>query len=693
VEIIVAALLLTAVASGVVLALAGTLDLSKSRDTKVRMTAAANRMYEHLRSDKDWLDTCRALPANGTTVCNLKAAVGTSKVNDLMKDDVLDVTWTATAKAVGIDNEGDGLGSADTDGNVHDFFKVTIEVGVPSGDQARLGAGRHVAITSMINGSANTDSGSLLVQVCGAANQLDERVEIAGCDAPFSSYEMPPCSDDPACKPYSLLPSVKPGSLTAVTRWVNVQPLHTTLHVRNEETNTVYSTSVAVPTEPGTWRFADLPTGSYHVEAYSVPGWVDWPSHHIPSDQSATVEKGETARALVMLRKPTSSGPFTMHFDREVTTRKLGDATKTFGSGVEPECESPSSWNSTHYSVTEISCNNATGVMTITTDVACGPCHMWSYYRSTGSFEDYAVVHYIEKKSVATPIWDGASQTTTYLTRPEPFGRFAVITDGATKSYDVPEWEKSVSAAPVVMGGWDHPNVDGISKITVSGMPAGLHRGVAKTASSSIDAKGDAWSPPGCTKDYLWVAAGGGIGGGTCTGFKATGDSDECYTTLNSQFSSDYTLRPGCAGIYWPPLGGTVTAPGYLIIKICKYRISWVKNIVNYADVTYSDEPMEAYPDWDGEEAFAADFPVVIGPGHRRKPGSTADVEIRTDLGCESTPSPPHPIACPSLNRWDNCTTAVVLHIPETPGQETASGVTDGNRPNRNHGGMSGASI
>lgn len=734
VEIIVAILLITVVIGGVTMALASGSRLESKRDLSSRMVAASERVYEHLRSNKSWTEGCRrARPTAPPKSCTVTSSIDTA----LLKDDVFGPSFAfrASASAVGVDNDGDGLGAQDQDGTVDDFFRITITIEVPRADAARLGATKPRVVQSLINGSAGSDSGTLIVAICSADNQIDERIQISGCQTGSTYWtEMPTCAEDPGCAPWSNGSLIGKMSFGIPSRLVGITPISGvsfSLTRVPDGTNpsgpTRISSSMAIAAAPGEYRFPDIPSGTWAVNTpTSYPGGrIDWPTHHIPSTKRATVEAKKTARALVMLQRPARSQPFRMTFSRYIYERQLtGRVSGKIPGPRTPECEAPASFTRGAYILMEVECDEASGHMTVTETpggqaILQGVGDFGSIYQSWGAYQNYVTVWYVSQ-SRSQDEWAGASDSATFVSAPTPSGRFTVRTPRANGAdYQIPAVRITVPEAPNrPAAGYRTTG----AKAQIAGLPAGLNEPITMESKSTIKNRGEAYQPAGCERNYVWVKSGSGSLG-TCRSVHMTGDDGECYTHLSggSIGVGSYKWNSGCGTVQWPPVGGTIPQPkNYLITRICAGRTSWVSNATKQDFNEYKFEPTQVpggeplpeygTPEWDtAVAAQRAKYEQHYTSNGFTKVNATAVVGRSTmkaphwykftSLGTTQRDFPQPcrdlskaPLDCPTLTRWDNCTTLYRLTIPATPGWKTGGPAADGNRFRQSGASLSGMS-
>jgi type II secretory pathway pseudopilin PulG len=712
VEIVIAMLLLTVVVSGVTLALASGSKLEQSRDLNSRMTAASERVYEHLRSNKDWIRDCRRASATAEPkTCHPFEQLSDDERRKLASDDILDVRFTITTSAVGIDNSGDLLAGADRDGNVDDFFQLTLKIEVPPGDVARLGNHRAMVVTSIINGSTNSESGALVLTFCGADNQVDERIQIASCPNSPTWFEMPDCAGTPNCAPRSQLPSTPPGSTMTPSRFVAMLPLDPPkpsirlVKRGGEDSGRTYDGTASVRVRAGVYRFADLPTGTYEVQSYTLAGWVDWSTHHIPSSKAATVERQRTAQALIALRRPGASDDFKMKFDRTVVERFIGARDKTFETPWIPECEEPSSVNRTAFGTRTATCSaphlvvtwKGGGSMTATME---GLNNMATRYDSDGHYKEIVTVKYITRVDKKDYVWNGAAESSTFSTQPEPAGRYTERTrNGAGATYSIPadRWKQRITEAPHYPSPSSNTTANGIGTGSIDDIPVGLGDGMKARTSSKIGNVFQRYYPASCDRNMMWARPDGSFG--SCSSLHFRGNDGECYQTLGRNWTGySYYRHDGCNGIYWPPVG-MVTRPGYLIVQVCTRRLSRVSNIVEqsvdgFENISggYSREDWIDYQRSVGRQVYESGSHMGVSGlrTYRRETSGTQTREVWNR--CQSSPTPQAPIVCAALNDWTNCSSSLTVTIPRTPGWGTSSNVEDGHRPNNSGASMTALS-
>ena len=717
VEVIIAVLLITVVISGVTLALAGSSKLETKRDIQSRMVAATERVYESLRSDKGWVKGCRRGAATAPAkTCHPKVDP------DILEDDIFGDSFKFDVKttAVGIDSNGDGLAGKDADGNADDFFELRIEISVPAKDAPRLGNPPIRRVTSVVHGSTNIDSGGLTVAFCSADNQIDERVQISGCETGGTYWsEMPACADNPACTPWALdaLKGI-PTGIYNPSRMLGIRPVTGVSFAIERipdgepfDGPATVSSALAVTSKldpslgPGVYRFPDLPVGSWRIKTPTVypGGRIDWPTHHVPSTKQATVERNRTARALVMLQNPAKSGNLNLTFSRLIYERKfVGDKTTVYAD-KKPDCEGPNEYFVSAFVVASKECLGG-GHFVATTQLGAKGQQMdendfFTKYQSWGQYQDSVTVfHFNQYRSQDE--WNGAADTAVFETQPAPRGRYTIRTDGpGGPSYSTPKWSTgTIPQAPHrPNAGWNSTG----SKASVTGLPAGLHTPLELAGSSKIKNVSTTYSPGDCSA-YLWVRADNNAIV-PCNAIHMVGDDGECYTHLLGGVGiPNYKWDDQCAALKW--MGKLIKYPKWnLIYQMCGHRQSWV---LKSFQETWIEANFSGWLNPEGLEYGTAEYDAAMeaykqerinfmaAEGYTYYAGTTKYVNSSSGYFYKMENYPPStkwhhdpcddmrsdPLDCPQIDRWDNCNKVKTFTIQKSPGWDVGGGNQDGPR-------------
>lgn len=343
VEVIIAALVLTAVVSAIGLAAVGGNRLQGAARAQVAMTDTGKRVLEYVSTDRSWMESeaCR------TSTCDLVPTI--SAKDELLDADSIDGRFELpSATAEPIDSEADGEGPEDEDGLVPDFFRIEFVLRASPDIVSRYGRLTDRTVMTTIDRRGVVQKGSLAVEVCRILNQADDRMAVQGCPpgGGAAGIRMDQCPTQPTL-----------GCVNAFN-WVSGSPQHETdrtphVMVRRVPPADVPAFRIVNSLEPDdSWSSADadrvdgmlvfqnLPSGTYRIEG--LPASLDatterWALRELPAYHGATgdanqvassvsVEAGVRNKALVLYRpRPTTSG-INMDFWRVTKTRRIGPA-------------------------------------------------------------------------------------------------------------------------------------------------------------------------------------------------------------------------------------------------------------------------------------------------------------------------------------------------------------------------------
>ncbi|MCW2923064.1 MAG: hypothetical protein JWM98_468, partial [Thermoleophilia bacterium] len=467
VEVLVAALVITMVFAGAMYFVVGSGKGQQRTLVRQRMAAAADDIGQRVRADKDWL---KQVPACKTSTCDLSSRfpVAPPKSGD--------AKLTASVKVSPVDGRGDGVGAADADHIVPDFFRIQVTVSMAASEQAKWGHQSNFETVSTVDATAlGRAVGSLVVQTCEVTNQVDERMSFAGCEGGGGSRRA--MEKQPA--PCSSLPPL------TWAEWLNKRPVlphgcnaafdaadaksHdlTSMHVASTGSvgftltrdgsdggGSVARTSGDADSGSGsgTYVFSGLPAGSYKLTVSPGAGRELWKSHTIPSAGVASVQANQEARAMIVVRPKQGVGEYRARFSRDVYLFSMGTET---GSDTYTESD------------------GVTTVQTVTTYL-------------------YLVAKGPVKETWAGPAWSGLLGM-----EAKPFDRYRDATNSVSQPLTMVAWAPRKAAD----NGW----------VTLGPLPSGLH---------SLPAQQPAPVPP---PDDTWGSFGGrsqqclgGTPGGSC---------------------------------------------------------------------------------------------------------------------------------------------------------------------------------
>lgn len=317
IEVMVAILILAVVTSGVALAVAGGSKLETSAKTSASIAEHGQDAYEHLVGDRAWMTGC------GDSCAPTVSA-------DMLKDDDLDITYEAEIAAELYRPEATPDGSM-----VEDMYRLSVTLTVPEADAARLGNPKPFSVNGTITRSGETPKGNLVVELCYAVNQIDERMSIQGCTPDGTPITMGACPPAPVgvddCTALTKVAaqdahSNDPSGKVKVKRLVNVVP-----KVKN---GAEIVTGKPVDGQPGTYSFESLDAASWELildsdeiaasDATEFRKLERWRSHDNPGTGFVSVEPSRQSRGLIMF-KPSATGDVTINLDRHVRYFQVGE--------------------------------------------------------------------------------------------------------------------------------------------------------------------------------------------------------------------------------------------------------------------------------------------------------------------------------------------------------------------------------
>ncbi|MCW2959616.1 MAG: hypothetical protein JWM25_1244 [Thermoleophilia bacterium] len=343
VEVLVAALLLTVVISGLALAVSSGMRAQSAANSSKSLYAVAQRSFDHLRGDRDWMQSCTTVGRG----CNISSFVPV----ELLEDRAAGETCVPgqpyrhelrVATATPVDSPIDKVGAADTDQRIPDYYTVHLEVVVAACARARLGGPDPAIFESAVDRAGKVPEGSLIVEVCRAVNQVDDRSSLAGCTASgTNSVDLLPCP--PASSLWHGSPAARCGAAHGMTtgRPVTGDFSPASLVTRGSATFRVVNASGAVVatdrdalagSEPGLYRFGKMPAGVYFLQSVTPTGATSgmalWDSKMIPARDrlgnrlGMIVQPDVQSRALLTFR-PRDAGALNFSFSRTITRHNV----------------------------------------------------------------------------------------------------------------------------------------------------------------------------------------------------------------------------------------------------------------------------------------------------------------------------------------------------------------------------------
>jgi type II secretory pathway pseudopilin PulG len=368
VEVVIAVLLMMTIASGVVLAMSSSVQLRGAAKLQVSLTHTGQRMIEQLASDRQWMDRTGGLPGERVgqgcnpprcAIAGEFTAAETRKLEDV--DGFVDVIGpragnppATESHAVPVDSPVDGIGAADEDGVIPDYYEIQLVIRPQADVVARYpGTAQSLTrrFTTAIDRNGNILKGSLRVDACVVRNQVDERMSIDGCNQTgTTNVKMDNCPLSPPASlasfyqgctsAWNWVASVPAtGALESPSPFVKLQrvdPRALTFQLRHVNTGKVTPSSQARIVN-GTYVFENLDSGSYHIRG--LPGAINvggishprWRTKEIPTwhddprnlDGSVGVQPGVKNHALVLFRPPRTGRGIEVNFNRDTDVRRL----------------------------------------------------------------------------------------------------------------------------------------------------------------------------------------------------------------------------------------------------------------------------------------------------------------------------------------------------------------------------------
>lgn len=338
IEIIIGALIVTAVFAGAMYFIVGSGKSQQKSLARQRMAAAADDIMGKVRANDQWL---RTNPGCKTAPCDVSGQfpVPPPKAGDPKLD--------ARVLVAPIDSAADGTGPADDDGVRPDFYRIEVTLTMTAAEQKRWGRQNPFEAVSTIDATAiGLAVGSIVVQTCEVVNQVDERMSFAGCSGGTGNLGDMNAQPAPCASPFPL----------SWTRWMSSRPVldlgcntafdaavakdrylagvatrgttGVTFTLQRETTTggpatTRSSADADTVAGDGVHTFTGLPAGTYKITVNAGNGRELWRTKTIPSALKAGVQANQEARALIMVRPRQGLGQYGMRFTRAVWIYRL----------------------------------------------------------------------------------------------------------------------------------------------------------------------------------------------------------------------------------------------------------------------------------------------------------------------------------------------------------------------------------
>jgi Tfp pilus assembly protein PilV len=323
VEVLIAALLLMIVATSAVYMLVSSGRSLRTADVHRMRAEVARAVVQQLSESQAWGATnpaCRESALPGRPACNVSALVAN---RPYLTQHIAGkrVSFTVAATAQGIDSPADGVGPADRDRRVPDWFELRVVV-------AGGGPPKPLVLDASTDSATRGTGGLVLVRACAASNQSDDRIEPGTCDRAVDVSVPPPSGTGPSLDRDRVAYAVAP----TWAKHVRLEPavVRCSLNGPRGATQSLVTSSVGnwispVGLAPGTWRLA-----------CSTPsGFEPWSALTTPVGGTLNVQEGRTTTAFVMYRRPPRTVTIhqaTIHYFRYQTcsaSRCIGPLTRT----------------------------------------------------------------------------------------------------------------------------------------------------------------------------------------------------------------------------------------------------------------------------------------------------------------------------------------------------------------------------
>lgn len=498
VEVLVAALIVTAVFAGAMYFVIGSGKSQQKSLVRQRMAAVADDISQRVRADQQWL---KQKPGCSTSECDVSSLfrVAPPKPGDPQLD--------ASVRIRPVDGEADGVGTNDQDNVTPDFYRIMIRVTMATSEQEKWGAQAPFDTVSTVDATAlGRATGSLVVQTCEAVNQVDERMSIARCEGGGGRTQEMKKQPEPCKSPFPMswndwltarpvLPlgcnaaydsaRAKDEYLASVhARGVTNLPFRLERDDRDGGPSTARLQSNAdTVSGDGTYVFSGLPAGTYRVIANPGSGRELWKTHTIPSAGRTSVQANQQARALVMVRPKQGLGSYGARFTRTVYLYRLDTETAS------------ESYEETY---------DGTRVRTVTT---------FTYLVGEGPVKER---------------WDGPAWTGILSMEPKPFDRYRD--------------DSAVVSQPTIVVPWEPRKADNGGWNSLGPLPTGLHS-LPGQQPTPVPAPSDLWgsfgirshdcipgvTPGGSCGGFAWLDHRPGKVGGADSTVSYHSEDGECY--------------------------------------------------------------------------------------------------------------------------------------------------------------------
>lgn len=343
VEVLVAALIMTILAAGIMTVITSTSKNQNRSKVVSRQRAIVDGLIKKVNSDPQFLrikDKCVA--SEGCTIQAVGAFPSCIEnaghvypckdqftfenkhpfVADLVREEEETIiTHAIVLQSTGFDDEADGLGVSapdpadrDKDGILPDRFEVKVinrtdAKGLLLSAEDRSTTGTYSS-KSTINNAKRTGTGALIVSSC-SVSQIDERMPVGLCSNSSQTVDMRPPSECPnttskICQAWT---AAKASSATPNPTQMVIEPVTDKTYTLEGPINRAGSMKREGLGLGDT--ITDLPPGEYTVDVDDPPRMGDqdmkvWASHSVPGDGRLSIEAGNLKNAVIVFKPQVS---------------------------------------------------------------------------------------------------------------------------------------------------------------------------------------------------------------------------------------------------------------------------------------------------------------------------------------------------------------------------------------------------
>jgi type II secretory pathway pseudopilin PulG len=339
VEVIIAALIVTAVLAGAVYFMVGAGKSQQGTMVRQRMASSADGIIQQVRSERTWLE---ATPSCRTATCDVSARFQPKPGN--AEGPALRSRVTISP----VDSDVDRVGFADEDGVRPDFYRIEVVVSLAPGEAQEWGRQQDFETVSTVDATAlGLATGTLVVQTGETSNQVDDRMAISSVTSGGDQVDMRR-QVEPCASPFPLTfdewssrrPTLPLGcndafdaaaSRDAYMTRVDLRAVNNVPFTIRRDTSDGGPAVVRRSSDAdgggaganGQYTFSGIPAGSYRVVVTPPRGRELWRTKMSPSNGISSVQANQKAQALVMVRPVQGTGRYNVQLTRDVYIYEL----------------------------------------------------------------------------------------------------------------------------------------------------------------------------------------------------------------------------------------------------------------------------------------------------------------------------------------------------------------------------------